>query len=393
MRNLRSIIRKIDYAQDELTLEQNINRATMDIDKGNFDFTKHKKDIFTRNGKKRQIYSFEPLSTENILCHYLKREIDKAFHVRYKYFARTDYKACFDSVYTHTYTWIIGKNVTDTKKFKNVNLYATIDRVLMNINSRSSNGIVVGPEFSRMIAELLLQRIDITVYNQLLNDGLVNGMDYNIFRYVDDIFIFAKSEELIDKILTCYSEAARKYLLSLNERKLTKNKVPFILEQWLKETNLYTNRASTLMFKSKAELREEKQKIKSSEGGKTENACLFKAYVFITVKSTLMNHFNNLMCTYSDKCRTIVAYVLGMMLNKVSRNKDQVRIFRKNVSPITVFSLIDFVLYIYSFFPDFTIHKNFLGFLAIFETNLISQKKIRRRWSLINMRLSLIKLT
>ena len=83
MRNLRSIIRKIDYAQDELTLEQNINRATMDIDKGNFDFTKHKKDIFTRNGKKRQIYSFEPLSTENILCHYLKREIDKAFHVRY----------------------------------------------------------------------------------------------------------------------------------------------------------------------------------------------------------------------------------------------------------------------------------------------------------------------
>lgn len=283
---------------------------------------------------------------------------------KYNYFARTDYKACFDSVYTHTYTWIIGKNVTDTKKFKNVNLYATIDRVLMNINSRSSNGIVVGPEFSRMIAELLLQRIDITVYNKLLNDGLVNGMDYNIFRYVDDIFIFAKSEELIDKILTCYSEAARKYLLNLNEQKLTKNKVPFILEQWLKETNLYTNRASTLMFKSKAELREEKQKIKSSEEGETENACLFKAYVFITVKSTLMNHFNNLMCTYSDKCRTIVAYVLGMILNKVSRNKDQVRIFRKNVSPITVFSLIDFVLYIYSFFPDFNNTQKLLGIFS-----------------------------
>ena len=34
---------------------------------------------------------------------------------KYKYFIRTDYKACFDSIYTHTFTWLIGKNVNDTK--------------------------------------------------------------------------------------------------------------------------------------------------------------------------------------------------------------------------------------------------------------------------------------
>lgn len=281
---------------------------------------------------------------------------------KYNYFARTDYKACFDSIYTHTFTWIIGKNVTDTKGFANTNIYTTIDRIMMNINSRSSNGIVVGPEFSRMIAELLLQRIDIAVQNQLLNEGIVKGTEYDVYRYMDDIFIFAKTEELVDKIITCFSEAARKYLLSLNDQKLIKNKVPFILEPWLKETNLYTNRTSSLMFRSKAEIREDRQNTGMGDGDVP--GCLLKAHVFYNVKSTLMSHFNSLICNYNDKSRTIVAYVLGMILNKVSRNKAQVTIFRENVSARTVFSLIDFVLYIYSFFPDFNNTQKLLSILS-----------------------------
>lgn len=38
---------------------------------------------------------------------------------KYRYFIRTDYKACFDSIYTHTFKWLIGKDVNDTKDFKN----------------------------------------------------------------------------------------------------------------------------------------------------------------------------------------------------------------------------------------------------------------------------------
>ena len=317
-----------------------------------------KKDILEHTGM------FFDIKPYNSIASFTSSEKWMLLNSKYKYFARTDYKACFDSIYTHTYTWIIGKSVTDTKTFKNVNLYATIDKVLMSINSKSSNGIVVGPEFSRMIAELLLQRIDITVYNQLLNDGLTNGRDYNVYRYVDDIFIFAKSEELTDRILSCYTEAARKYMLNLNEQKLIKNKVPFILEPWLKETNFYTNRASTLLFKSKTEQRTERERSKKVDGDDSEPVCIFKASAFNSVKSTLMSHFNNLICTYIDKSRTIVSYVLGMLFNKISRNKEQVRIFRKNVSSKTVFSLIDFVLYIYSFYPDFNNTQKLLGILS-----------------------------
>lgn len=185
---------------------------------------------------------------------------------KYKHFIRTDYKACFDSIYSHTFTWLIGKDSIDTKSFEsNSNIYSAIDRILQNINARRSNGIVVGPEFSRMIAELLLQSIDTAVYNKLINSGVECGQDYNVYRYVDDIFIFAKSEELATHIVEKYSEIARKYLLQLNETKLFSSRVPFILDGWLNETNGFTNRMCDMLFNSKEEQKAYVEKISAKE--------------------------------------------------------------------------------------------------------------------------------
>lgn len=114
---------------------------------------------------------------------------------KYRNFAKVDYKSCFDSIYTHTYKWLIEKNTVDSKAVNNTNLLIVIDRVLQNINGKASNGLVVGPEFSRMIAEILLQHIDIEVKQQLAIQGLHLGQDYRIFRYVDDIYICKYSKQ------------------------------------------------------------------------------------------------------------------------------------------------------------------------------------------------------
>lgn len=287
---------------------------------------------------------------------------------KYKYFIRTDYKACFDSIYTHTYTWLIGKNVNDTKEFKNVNMYATIDRVLQNINARTSNGIVIGPEFSRMIAEVLLQKVDVSVHSILLNMGIMNGEKYNVYRYVDDIFIFADSEELAELILEKYSEVSRKYLLRLNENKLVKNTVPFVLENWLNETNLFTSRVSGILFNSKEEQRDiieglRKEKI---ERDLEENikSFIFKDNTFNLIKRSLMNQFNEIICNNEEKSRTIVAYFMGMLLKKVSRNKENINIFQENVSSGAVFNFLDFLFYVYSFYPDYNNTQRFLSILS-----------------------------
>ena len=283
---------------------------------------------------------------------------------KYKYFIRTDYKACFDSIYTHTFNWIIGKDVNDTKNFNNGSIYSAIDRILMNINARTSNGIVVGPEFSRMVAEMLLQTIDRDVFSMLLNKNILINENYNIYRFVDDVFIFTDSERLANEIVTMYSDAARKYLLSLNEAKLYRNRVPFVLDAWLNETNLFTNRAVAILFNTKEERKAYVSENKPAQGENEVRPFLLKAESLLTSKRTIMNQFNELVCKYESKNRTLVAYFLGTLLNKVGRNKEKVWIFKKEVSETTVFSFLELALYVYSFFPNYNNTQKLLSIIS-----------------------------
>ncbi|MDY6339797.1 MAG: RNA-directed DNA polymerase [Saccharofermentans sp.] len=296
---------------------------------------------------------------------------------KYKYFIRTDYKACFDSIYTHTFNWIIGKDVNDTKYFNNGSVYSAIDRILMNINARTSNGIVVGPEFSRMVAEILLQSIDKDVFCKLLSENYRLNENYNIYRYVDDVFIFAESEELANRIFDHYSDSARKYLLYLNERKLIKSKVPFVLEPWLSETNLFANRASSLLFYSNDE-----QDIYSSEHQTEQEMVsasvhLLKPEKLSNIKKSFMNQFNELICKYETKDKTIVAYLLGTILKTFERKKENVRIFKENISEKELFDFLDLAMYIYSFFPNFTNTERLLSIISYIkdEVDIFSRKK------------------
>lgn len=172
-------------------------------------------------------------------------------------------------------------------------------------------------------------------------------------RYVDDVFIFADSEKLANEIVELYSEAARKYLLRLNEEKISKNKVPFVLDFWLNETNLFTNRAVTLLFNSKSERKTYASEHQSDQNEENVLPHLLKSEGLSTSKRSIMNQFNELICKYESKDRTIVAYFLGTLLNKVGRNKEKVRIFKEDVSENVVFNFLELALYVYSFFPNY----------------------------------------
>lgn len=333
-----------------------------------------KKDIIEQTGMYFDIKPYKSIAS------FTSSEEWFVLNSKYRYFVRTDYKACFDSIYTHTYKWLLGKDVNDTKEFKNVNIFTIIDRVMQNINARTSNGIVVGPEFSRMIAEILLQGIDVKVHNTLLNLGKEEGKDYNIYRYVDDIFIFTESEKLADKIIDIYAENARKYLLHLNEAKLSKKQVPFVLDSWLNDTNIYVSRVSNGIFTSKEEQRKIIDKYKEEEIV-SNKAYIFKDSMFFLMKASLMKQFNKLICDFKDKSKTVVAYCLGMILNKVQRNKLNLTIFKDNVSVNTIFEFLDFILYIYSYYPDYNNTQRLLSIISYIrdEVDLFKQKEQLQR--------------
>lgn len=71
-------------------------------------------------------------------------------NLKYKFYCKLDYKRCFDSIYTHSFKWLVTNNIADSKNFNNSSLFAAIDRILQNINGYSSNGIIVGPEFFKI---------------------------------------------------------------------------------------------------------------------------------------------------------------------------------------------------------------------------------------------------
>lgn len=105
------------------------------------------------------------------------------------------------------------------------------DALMQHTNYNETNGIIVGPEISRIFAEIILSRIDISVLNILRKGttakGLQVGVDYEVRRYVDDYFIYANSEETLKRILMAYNEQLEFYKLFINESKLKYSSRPF----------------------------------------------------------------------------------------------------------------------------------------------------------------------
>ena len=114
-----------------------------------------------------------------------------------------DVAKCFDSIYTHSIAW-----ATKDKQFVKDGRYGAsifgneFDDVIRMANHNETNGIVIGPEVSRIFSEIIFQDVDRQVENKLglppFNYSL--NVDYVIKRYVDDVFIFSRTIEIANKI-------------------------------------------------------------------------------------------------------------------------------------------------------------------------------------------------
>ena len=283
-------------------------------------------------------YNVAPFESINAFADSL---VWRTSNFRFRYYAKMDYKSCFDSIYTHSFSWIIERNIIDAKNAKNSYLFIAIDRILQNINGRSSNGIVVGPEFSRMIAEILLERIDNEVAICLSEQGLKWHKDFEIFRYVDDIFVFSNEQKHLNLIIDSYSKIGEKYRLRLNELKLITDETPCLPKEWLKKTRILSDMLSNLFFKGRKadydKLDEDKRHLINSD------------YVPV---DRIKDEITILMKQYPEDRRTIVSYLLSTLLQNISKKKNGYKLFGKQ--PFGRASLIiDLSFFIYAFYPSY----------------------------------------
>jgi len=159
-------------------------------------------------------------------------ESRKFFNIEEKYseFCSVDISKCFDSIYTHSISWAV-KNKEFTKE--NVTIKTTFpnefDSLMQRMNHNETNGIVIGPELSRIFAEIILQKVDIQVIEKLEEKyKLVYGNQYTIKRYVDDFFIFSINKDIQNKIVICLSDVLLNFNLHLNKSKTEYLSRPFI---------------------------------------------------------------------------------------------------------------------------------------------------------------------
>ncbi|QGW84766.1 antiviral reverse transcriptase Drt3b [Variovorax paradoxus] len=139
-----------------------------------------------------------------------------------------DISKCFYNIYTHSISWAIKGKQFSKENSNAFSFEGRLDKIMQCANYNETNGIVVGPEFSRIFAEIILQDVDSKIQRQLLKEDLYEGAHYSIRRYVDDYSVFAHSTEDLDKIERVISENLRAYKLYLNSKKNLTLARPFI---------------------------------------------------------------------------------------------------------------------------------------------------------------------
>ncbi|HSD08177.1 antiviral reverse transcriptase Drt3b [Flavobacterium sp.] len=140
---------------------------------------------------------------------------------RFDHLLKFDISRCFDSIYSHTLPWALSnKKIVKDNLGTNANSFGGLfDVIMQKMNYNETNGIVIGPEFSRIFAELILQRIDKNVEEELFLKKFIFKKDYEIYRYVDDFFVFFNDEKIKNEVQSLYKLKLKEYNLFFNESK------------------------------------------------------------------------------------------------------------------------------------------------------------------------------
>lgn len=170
---------------------------------------------------------FSYRSYNNINRFYSSSEF-QACERKYPWLIRADISKCFDSIYTHTISWVTNgiRASKEQRRGTGETFGGQFDKYIQYLNYGETSGIVIGPEFSRIFAEIILQEVDVRVERELADLQLLCGRDYEIMRYVDDYFIFLADTKHGNKIDEILSKHLADFKLYLNDHKQREFRTP-----------------------------------------------------------------------------------------------------------------------------------------------------------------------
>lgn len=229
---------------------------------------------------------------------------------KYTHLMKMDVANCFYHLYTHTIAWAIKGKELAKDLIGKITFENDFDSLMQHTNYNETNGIIVGPEISRIFAEIIFQRIDINVLNRLKRVplSLKLGRDYEVRRYLDDHYVYANSEENLRKILEVYKEELQFYKLFVNESKLEFLERPFV-----SDISDAKREISTLMS-----CIADNWLKKDDEGH-----YLYRVNNEMKAFSSVVNAFRSLAHKYKQKYGTLNRYLLTLLISQIGNEMNR----------------------------------------------------------------------
>lgn len=140
-----------------------------------------------------------------------------------------DITSFYPSIYTHCLEWIFeGRRLNGKERFDRNFIGVALDQDIRNSQSGKTNGIVIGPETSRIISEIVGAYLDSKIS--------ALGIDFTGTRYVDDYHLYFNNQSDLEQVRITLQSELNKLNLSSNEAKSDVKIVPEIFEQpWVQE--------------------------------------------------------------------------------------------------------------------------------------------------------------
>ena len=149
-----------------------------------------------------------------------------------QYVVHSDVASCFPSIYTHSIPWALHEKAV-AKKSTGISALTgnLLDKSTQNTRDKQTNGLMIGPHSSNIIAEIILTKIDAELLAKGYRKTARHIDDYTF--YADD---FAQAEKFVKDLGMCL----RGFEMSLNDKKTRILPLPRpSKENWIQRLNRF----------------------------------------------------------------------------------------------------------------------------------------------------------
>lgn len=249
-----------------------------------------------------------------------------------------DVQSCFNSIYSHSIAWATngGKEVYKQSFIPNDGTFGLVwDNLMQKMNYNETNGIVIGPEFSRIFAEVIFQYVDSCVERDLLNKGYRWNVDYECYRYVDDYFFFYNDAQVLEAANESFARQLNDYKMSISKEKTEHFSRPFItpisraklaIDQLIKDQVKITFEEDDINTGKE----DDEAKDTDKEFGKEQDTMHLTSLTRERVKKSVKKRyslyfrsayfnssFQDILKTYNIEAKDVLNYTLARMSNKL----------------------------------------------------------------------------